>query len=196
MNLFKNTFYVLLAFCLVNCGTEKETVDQEEKDTIIQPEYVGEETGTDPADLPCGLKGARDTFHTMYQGNDLRIVAMIDCPEEVQKPSDSIEEKYTNHLDRENITRIVLKGKKLDTSFFLMKKYFADSLGMEFLSQSVFGRTSFEEMSGKENFIFSTFIGRAYSDDGMVVKFSFNRKKGFRVLSTEYPEMGDAEMEE
>jgi hypothetical protein len=191
----KSMAVVFLAGYLFSCGTEKETTENTDtQDTTAIENYVGEETGTDPAGMPCGLQGYRDSAHVSYRGSDLRIMVRIDCPGEVTVPDDSIERTYANRLDKENIVTISLKGKKIDTSFILLKKYFADSLGAEFLTESVFGNTSFEEISGKEDFVFTSFIGRAYSDDGMVVKFIFNRKKGIKVMSTAYPEMGEGEV--
>jgi len=190
----KYLLFLLTSELLFACGSPEK--DLEETPVHDSTEvYMEEQKGKDPAEFPCGLKGRSDTFTTHYQGSPLTIKVIYDCPDVIPMPADPAEQdlKVTDSID--NMLKLDFHGKKFDTSFVLMKKYFADSLGNDFLSESVFGNLGFQEISGKENFIFNVFVGRPYSDDGLNVTFELNRKKGIHVLSSDLPDFGEPEAE-
>jgi hypothetical protein len=189
-------FPVIIFLAVVSCGSPEK--DLETGTAYDSTEvYIEEQTGKDPAGMPCGMKDYKDSANVIYHGSDLKILVSFDCAENGNPvSSDKTEASLQNSHDRENILRLAFRSKKFDTSFVVYKKYFLDSLGRDFLKESVFGTTSFDRLEEKEDFIFTTFIGTAYSDDGMEVKFVFNRKKGIRVISSGYPDMGEEETEE
>lgn len=185
-------FPLIALLVIASCGSPEK--DLETPPAYDSTEvYIEEQTGKDPEGMPCGMEDYKDSASISYRGSELKIRISFVCADENTVINDKIEAALQNSHDRDNILHLAFKSKKFDTSFVVYKKYFLDSLGEDFLKESVFGTTGFDHLEGKEDFVFTTFIGAAYSDDGMVVKFVFNRKKGFRVISADYPDMGEEE---
>lgn len=190
LSIQKYLHLLLMTMIFTACGTEKETVDvPQEKDTMSN--YAPQEKGTDPAELNLSMSAYRDSGMVNYHGIPLKVLVYFVEPQQDRTTSDAQEMDLLNNNDKKNTLYISMQSKNFDTSFVVYKKYFVDSLGADFLRESVFGTTTFQKLENMDDFIFTTFIGAPNSDDGLLVDFSFNRKKGIRVLSSKYPVMGD-----